>query len=168
VDNVNKKKLIKEIEMNKAKAEEETAKDTEIRNENAIAGVINHSVLGATSNDTNVNMCINNWLGFLGSCSTPCIDTSDFSDIFIEFAFFENVFKDRVSFTSFSFFFCSSNTVIEFFESKRICSIKSRSLCYLKTVLLTVKFSSPDPADTSVCRCAPMALRWSCPTSNPS
>jgi hypothetical protein len=38
VDNVNKKKLIKEIEMNKAKAEEETAKDTEIRNENAIAG----------------------------------------------------------------------------------------------------------------------------------
>ena len=38
VDNVNKKKLIKEIEMNKAKAEEETAKDTAIRNENAIAG----------------------------------------------------------------------------------------------------------------------------------
>jgi len=38
VDNVNKKKLIKEIEMNKAKAEEETAKDTEIRNENAITG----------------------------------------------------------------------------------------------------------------------------------
>jgi hypothetical protein len=32
-------------------------------------------------------MCIINWLGFLGSCSTPCIETSDFSDIFIEFAF---------------------------------------------------------------------------------
>jgi hypothetical protein len=32
-------------------------------------------------------MCINNWLGFLGSCSTSCIDTTDFSDIFVEFGF---------------------------------------------------------------------------------
>ena len=65
-----------------------TSTGTAATNENAIAGVINHSVIGATSNDTNVNMCINNWLGFLGSCSTPCIDTSDFSDIFIEFSFY--------------------------------------------------------------------------------
>jgi hypothetical protein len=57
-------------------------------NENSIAGVVNYSVTGATSNDTGVNMCINNWLGFLGSCSTPCIDTSDFSDIFMEFALY--------------------------------------------------------------------------------
>ena len=64
-----------------------TSAGTSATNENAIAGVINHSVTGATSNDTNVNMCINNWLGFLGSCSTPCIDTTDFSDIFVEFAF---------------------------------------------------------------------------------
>jgi len=64
-----------------------TSAGTTATNENAIAGVINHSVTGSTSNDSNVNMCINNWLGFLGSCSTPCIDTTDFSDIFIEFAF---------------------------------------------------------------------------------
>ena len=38
-----------------------------LANENAILSVLNHSVTGATSNDTNVNMCINHWLGFLRS-----------------------------------------------------------------------------------------------------
>jgi hypothetical protein len=60
---------------------------TTATNENAIAGIVNHSVTATTSNDTNINMCINNWLGFLGSCSTSCIDTTDFSDIFVEFGF---------------------------------------------------------------------------------
>lgn len=57
-------------------------------NENPITGTINQHGSGTASHDVNVNMCINNWLGFLGSCSTPCIDTTDFSDIFIEIAFY--------------------------------------------------------------------------------
>lgn len=64
-----------------------TSAGTTATNENAISATLTHSVTGTTANDTGVNMCINNWLGFLGSCSTPCIDTTDFSDIFIEFAF---------------------------------------------------------------------------------
>lgn len=63
-----------------------TSAGTSETNENAIAAVVNHSVTGATSNDTSVDMCINNWLGFF-NCSTPCIDTTDFNDIWIEITF---------------------------------------------------------------------------------
>lgn len=41
----------------------------------------------ATANDTKKPMMINNWLGFIGSASTPVIDTNDCSDIYIEMRF---------------------------------------------------------------------------------
>ena len=77
-----------------------TSTGTTITNENAIAGTIAHSVTGTTINDTNVNMCINNWLGFLGSCSTPCIDTANFSDIFIEFTFYPSYVLNHSTITT--------------------------------------------------------------------
>lgn len=36
-----------------------------------------------TTNDTDIPICINNWLGLFSSISTPCVDLSDFSDIYI-------------------------------------------------------------------------------------
>lgn len=65
----------------------QTASDgnTAAFNENAIAGSLRYI---SAANDSGVNMCINNWLGFLGSASTTCIDTTDFSDIFIEISFY--------------------------------------------------------------------------------
>ena len=40
-----------------------------------------------TANDTEKPMMINNWLGFIGSASTPVIDTNDCSDIYLEYRF---------------------------------------------------------------------------------
>lgn len=34
-------------------------------------------------NDTGLKLCITNWLGFLGSMSTTCVDLSNIGDIFI-------------------------------------------------------------------------------------
>jgi hypothetical protein len=34
-------------------------------------------------NDTGLKLCINNWLGFLGSMSTTCVDLSNIGDIYI-------------------------------------------------------------------------------------
>lgn len=39
------------------------------------------------SNDSDVNMCINNFLGFLNSLSTPCIDLTNIGDLFINIQF---------------------------------------------------------------------------------
>jgi len=39
------------------------------------------------NSDTNKKMMINNWLGFIGSASTPVIDTNDCSDIYLEMRF---------------------------------------------------------------------------------
>lgn len=41
------------------------------------------NVAGTTASDTDVLMCINNWLGLLGSMSTPCPDLSDLGDLYI-------------------------------------------------------------------------------------
>ena len=41
----------------------------------------------ATPNDTKKPMMINQWLGFIGSASTPVIDTNDCSDIYLEVRF---------------------------------------------------------------------------------
>ena len=44
------------------------------------------SVVGA-SNDSNVDMCINQFLGFANSLSTPCLDLTDVGEIFINVQF---------------------------------------------------------------------------------
>lgn len=41
------------------------------------------NVASGTGSDTNVLMCVNNWLGMLGSLSTPVLDLSDLGDIYI-------------------------------------------------------------------------------------
>lgn len=64
-----------------------TSAGTAATNENAIAAVINHSVTGATTNDTNVKMCVNNWLGFLNSVSTPVLDLQDIGDVYLNIQF---------------------------------------------------------------------------------
>lgn len=54
-----------------------------VTNENAIIAKINHSGTDATSNDTNVNFCANNFLGFLNSLSCPCLHLDDIGDVVI-------------------------------------------------------------------------------------
>jgi hypothetical protein len=51
--------------------------------ENALTCVKTADSTNANANDTGVRLCINNWLGFLGSLSTTCIDLSNIGDIFI-------------------------------------------------------------------------------------
>lgn len=46
-----------------------------------------NNTLTATPNDTNKALMINNWLGFLGSASTPVISTSDTSTVEVEIRF---------------------------------------------------------------------------------
>ena len=70
---------------------------TTVTIQNTIAGLDNHSTATNAFNDTNINMCINNWLCFLGSCSTPCKDTANFSDIFIEFILYPNYVLSRLT-----------------------------------------------------------------------
>lgn len=45
--------------------------------------VQNSAGTGGASADTNVPFCVNNWLGFFGSMSTPVIDLSDIGDVYI-------------------------------------------------------------------------------------
>ncbi len=54
---------------------------TAIRNENKISARYTAKVDETTTNDTNIKFCANNFLGFLGSCSCPCISTDDIGDI---------------------------------------------------------------------------------------
>ena len=58
-------------------------------NENKITAgrLLDTADAGANSNDSGVNMCINNFLGFLNSLSTPCIDLTDIGDIYINIQF---------------------------------------------------------------------------------
>lgn len=60
-----------------------------ITNENKITAgrLLDSADAGANSNDSGVNMCINNFLGFLNSLSTPCIDLTDIGDIYINIQF---------------------------------------------------------------------------------
>lgn len=51
-------------------------------NDNPIISYVSN-VAQTTASDTNVLMCINNWLGMFGSLSTPCIDLSDLGDLYI-------------------------------------------------------------------------------------
>lgn len=37
----------------------------------------------SAENDTGVKLAINNWLGFLGSCSTPCLPLENMGDLFV-------------------------------------------------------------------------------------
>lgn len=41
------------------------------------------SVANGTTADTNINMCINNWLGIFGSLSTSIVDLSDWGDLYV-------------------------------------------------------------------------------------
>jgi|LakMenEpi03Aug12_release.lakeMendotaPanAssembly.Ray.scaffolds.fasta_scaffold45779_6 hypothetical protein len=41
----------------------------------------------ASGHDTSVPLCINNWLGFLGSLSTPVVDLADIGDVYINIQF---------------------------------------------------------------------------------
>jgi len=45
------------------------------------------NVLGATESDTGEKLVVNNWLGILGSCSTPVIDLADWGDLYINIQF---------------------------------------------------------------------------------
>ena len=51
--------------------------------ENALTCVKTTDSTNANANDTGIKLCINNWLGFLGSLSTTCIDLSNIGDIYI-------------------------------------------------------------------------------------
>lgn len=51
------------------------------KNENKIIAKYTGKVDGLTANDSGVKFCANNFLGFLGSCSCPCISTDDIGDI---------------------------------------------------------------------------------------
>ena len=54
---------------------------TVAKNENKIIAKYTGKVDGTTANDSAVKFCANNFLGFLGSCSCPCISTDDIGDI---------------------------------------------------------------------------------------
>lgn len=41
----------------------------------------------SSTNDTKVPLCITNWVGFLGSLSTPVVDLADFGDVYINIQF---------------------------------------------------------------------------------
>jgi hypothetical protein len=45
------------------------------------------NVLGATDSDSGEKLVVNNWLGILGSCSTPVIDLADWGDLYINIQF---------------------------------------------------------------------------------
>jgi hypothetical protein len=45
------------------------------------------NVLGATASDSGERLVVNNWLGILGSCSTPVIDLGDIGDLYINIQF---------------------------------------------------------------------------------
>lgn len=45
------------------------------------------NVLGATASDSDEKLVVNNWLGLLGSCSTPVIDLADWGDLYINIQF---------------------------------------------------------------------------------
>jgi hypothetical protein len=45
------------------------------------------TVLNGSASDSGVVMCVNNWVGFLGSLSTPIVDLSDWGDIYINIQF---------------------------------------------------------------------------------
>lgn len=51
--------------------------------ENALTCVKMCDTTANAANDTGVKLCINNWLGFLGSLSTTCIDLSQIGDIYV-------------------------------------------------------------------------------------
>lgn len=55
--------------------------------ENAISASRYISTADTGANDTNVKMCINNFLGFLNSLSTPCIDLYDIGDVWVNIQF---------------------------------------------------------------------------------
>jgi hypothetical protein len=48
------------------------------------------NVLSGTADDEGELLCINNWLGLLGSCSTPVIDLADWGDLYINIQFAPN------------------------------------------------------------------------------
>ena len=50
---------------------------------NAISCVRAVNTTSSAANDAGVKMAINNWLGFLGSCSTPCLPLENLGDMFI-------------------------------------------------------------------------------------
>lgn len=60
---------------------------TAATNENPIIAKLNQSYTDNTANDTNVNMCVNNWLGMLNSISTPVIDLFDIGDVYVNITF---------------------------------------------------------------------------------
>lgn len=51
--------------------------------ENALTCVKTTDTTNANANDTGIKLCINNWLGALGSMSPSCIDLSNIGDIYI-------------------------------------------------------------------------------------
>jgi hypothetical protein len=51
--------------------------------ENALTCVKTADSTAHATNDTGIKLCINNWLGFLGSLSTTCFDLSEIGDIYI-------------------------------------------------------------------------------------
>lgn len=53
---------------------------------NQAISVVNN-LESATGNDTNIPLCINNWVGFLGSLSTTVVDLADFGDLYINIQF---------------------------------------------------------------------------------
>lgn len=55
-------------------------------NPNVPISVVNN-VLNATDNDSKVPLCINNWIGMLGSLSTPIVDLADWGDLYINIQF---------------------------------------------------------------------------------
>jgi hypothetical protein len=64
-----------------------SVKATATTHENAISCLRMADSTTVASNDTGVKMSINNWLGFLNSLSTPCIDLSDIGDLYINIQF---------------------------------------------------------------------------------
>lgn len=55
--------------------------------ENAISATRMVNSTDTTANDSNLKLCINNWLGFANSLSTPCLDLSDVGDVYINIQF---------------------------------------------------------------------------------
>lgn len=51
--------------------------------ENALTCVKTADSTAHATNDTGIKLCINNWLGFLGSLSTTCFDLSEIGDLYI-------------------------------------------------------------------------------------
>lgn len=78
------KRMVSELYDPTVRWAQTASNNTAATNENSIIAKINHNgdaTNGATSNDTSVNFCANNFIAFLGSLSCPCLDLNDIGDV---------------------------------------------------------------------------------------